>query len=106
MHSREDRGVQPFGRRRPTPEGPDRERPAPAAGALPWALRVSGLIGLVAVLAAAQLARWSGPAEAPVSVALTAGRVLEDPETTGAIPAARATRLDPCRAPAAAHLRP
>ncbi|MGU3663674.1 hypothetical protein ACLBX9_05735 [Methylobacterium sp. A49B] len=106
MHSRHHRGVQPFGRRRPTSEDPDLGHPARAASALPWAVRVSGLIGLVAVLAAAQLARWSVPAEAPPAITLAAGRVPEDPVTTGAIPAARATRLDPCLAPAAAHLRP
>jgi len=132
MHSRDDRGVQPFGRRRP-PDGstgpgglrtsdlvrsdvPGSDVPGSdlgsvgrAARPLAWALRVSAGVGLLAVVATMQLARLSGSDETPVRVTLNAAAVPADPDTTGAIlpaGAARATRLNPCLVPAADHLRP
>ncbi|MCJ2050927.1 hypothetical protein [Methylobacterium sp. J-070] len=117
MHRGDDRGVRPFGRRRP-PDGqagphaaaasPDRAAPARVAGPLPWALRMAGFVGLLAVIAALQLARLSQPDEGAVRLALDAPRAPVDPETTGAIAAdaARAARLNPCLVPAADAVRP
>ncbi|MCJ2067849.1 hypothetical protein MKK75_03330 [Methylobacterium sp. J-030] len=103
-------------------EAADRDRggSGPSVSLLAWSLRVTAVIGLVAVAAAAQLARWNmlddGPAR---SLVHSAGRLIPapaDPETTGAIrpagaaQAARGTRLDPCLIPvpsaAADRLRP
>jgi len=103
-----------FGRRRPTMEVPgqgEEGRPA-AKSLLAWSLRVTLVIGLVAVAGAAQLAQWNKPTDGSGRTAarLAAGviPVPVDPETTGAItqmgasPAARGTRLDPCLVPVTA----
>ena len=125
MQSRDDRGTQPFGKRRPldwaggpaapaaTSEiaSPDALGRGRALGPLAWALRVSGFVGLLAVVAVTQLARLSESDGAPTRVALAVRPVPGDPETTGAIPSAvarsaQAIRLDPCLVPVAAHPRP
>ena len=125
MQSRDDRGALPFGKRRPQDWAGERSFPATTAGiarapelsrerpagSLPWALRMSGFVGLLAVLAVIQLARWSQLDETPARVALAARAIPGDPETTGALPApvarsAQATHLNPCLAPAAGHPRP
>ncbi len=118
MHIRDERVTKPFGKRR-APETAtgqvltsavlDRGGAGQRVRPLTWALRVSGIAGLLAVAAAAQLARLSGPAETPARIALDARGAPRDPETTGAITPARAaaaTRLDPCLLPAADRLRP
>ena len=126
MHSRHDRRVQPFGKRRPQ-EGaahagspaalsdspaPDSMRRLHAASPLAWALRLSVVVGLFGVLAVTQLARLSGPDGATARLAFDARPVSSDPETTGAIlpagaaRAAQAVRLDPCVVPATSPLRP
>jgi hypothetical protein len=118
MHIRDERVTKPFGKRR-APEVAAGQVPVRAVldrgGAgqrvrpLTWALRVSGIAGLLAVAAAAQLARLSEPAETPTRIARDTGGAPRDPETTGAIASARAaeaTRLDPCLLPAADRLRP
>lgn len=118
MNIRDERVTKPFGKRR-APETATGRIPVSAAldrgGAgqrvrpLAWALRVSGIAGLLAIAAAAQLARLSEPTETPARIALDARGAPMDPETTGAITPARAaeaTRLDPCLLPAADRLRP
>jgi hypothetical protein len=120
MQSRTDRGVPTFGKRRP-PDGTGEhasplrsvERPDPGRSAtlLPWALRVSGCVGLLAVVAISQLAHLSdshlsAPDDEAGRIAQAARFGLTDPETTGAIPsaataeAARAVQLNPCLVPA------
>lgn len=120
MQVRRDQGPKSFGRRRPAAErtAPDEGGSAAPVSLLAWSLRVSAIIGLLAVAGATQLARWNPPGDARGPVRLAAGAMPApaDPETTGtitpggAVPAARGTRLDPCRAPvalpAADHLRP
>lgn len=118
MHIREARGAKPFGRRRIRAgggegdlavAGADRLRADRPASALDWALRVSAIAGLCAIVAVSQLARLSQPSQSPALVALEAHPAPAEPETTGAITAAGAaavTRLDPCRGPAADRLRP
>ncbi len=119
MQSRTDRGVPTFGKRRPhdgtgerasPPNSAERPDPGRSSALLPWALRVSGCVGLLAVVAIGQLAHLS---ESHLSGSDDgAGRIkrevrlgLSDPETTGAIPsagtveAARTVQLNPCLVP-------
>ncbi|EIZ83032.1 hypothetical protein WYO_4325 [Methylobacterium sp. GXF4] len=106
-----ERPTKPFGTRRPaafdaapgaTPE-PRAGGAARPAGSLAWALRISGLVGLLALVATHQLARLGQTIPAPTQLALGGRGVPADPETTGSITAAgaaRATHLDPCLLPA------
>lgn len=125
MLSHDERSRRTFGRRR-IPEGmaglpaslpgpaSHPARPRRAAGPLPWTLRMAGLVGILTVVAAYQLARLSRPDAAPTAaaVAALAGPAhpgIADPQTTGALAAsefARSTRLDPCLVPASDRLRP
>ncbi|MGU3468244.1 hypothetical protein ACLBXO_25665 [Methylobacterium sp. C33D] len=122
MQSADDRSRTTFGKRRAPAAAPDpragptvarapRVRPRRNAGPLPWALRVAGLVGIAAAVGAYQLARLSRPDAAPpgTTLAAAARTPAPEPETTGAIGAARSarsTRLDPCGAPADDRLRP
>ena len=125
MQSHDDRSRTTFGKRRllkaapglqaePSIERTGGARPRRPAGPLPWALRVAGLVGILAVTAASQLARLNRSDDRPAVTALAAAAHpaesgSADPETTGAlasVPSARSTRLDPCRAPEADRLRP
>ncbi|XYD08640.1 hypothetical protein R1A27_27400 [Methylobacterium sp. NMS12] len=130
MRSPDDPNRTTFGKRRTLVAAPDpqagsqagaqagstsaraaRAKPIGAAGPLPWALRVAGLVGIVAVIGAYQLARMSRPDVAIPGAALATAALppTAEPETTGAIAAARSartTRLDPCFAPATDRLRP
>lgn len=114
MQVRRDQGPKSFGRRRPMaePAGPDGSRPVASAGLLAWSLRVTAVIGLVAVAGATQLARWNRPGDGSVRMADGTSSAPADPETTGAVTpkgaawAARGTHLDPCLLPAAERLRP
>jgi hypothetical protein len=118
MQLRRDQGPKSFGRRRPAAEmaAPGGGGSAAPVSLLAWSLRVSAIVGLVAVAGATQLARWNPPGGGPVRLAAGTMPAPADPETTGTIapggaaPAARGTRLDPCLAPvvspAAEHLRP
>ena len=106
-----ERSQKPFGTRRPAAE-PDRStRTHPAtsiaqtrpAGSLAWALRISAVVGLLALVATHQLARLSQAGPASVQLALAGQGLTADPETTGSLApagAARVTRLDPCLLPA------
>ena len=105
-----ERTTRPFGTRRPAAEADPRagSNPGPTesdrpAGPLAWALRISALVGLLAVFATHQLARLSQAGPAPGQLASIGGGLPADPETTGSITpagAARTTRLDPCQLPA------
>lgn len=118
MYIRDARAAKPFGRRRTrveagggdlAPAGADRPSHDRPPSALGWALRITGLAGLLAIAAISYLARVSQPSPAPAWAALDGRQVLADPETTGAITtagAAAVTRLDPCQRPAADRLRP
>lgn len=122
MQIPDDRSRTTFGKRRAAEAAPGaqagpsvarvaRARSGRTASPLPWALRMAGLVGVVAVIAAYQLARLSQPDAALARTALAAATLppVTEPETTGAIAAARSarsTRLDPCLAPANARLRP
>ena len=118
MYIRDARDAKPFGRRRTrveagggdsAPAGADRLRPDRPESPLGWALRISGIAGLLAIAAISYLARLNQPSPAPAWAALDGRQVLADPETTGAIVAAGAaavTRLDPCHRSAADRLRP
>ena len=94
------------------------EMPVPDAGGsaapvsvLGWSLRVSVIIGLVAVAGTTQLAQWNVAGDPsgrfPGRIAAGASPVPVDPETTGAVTpggaarAARWTHLDPCFSPVA-----
>ncbi|QEE39422.1 MULTISPECIES: hypothetical protein [unclassified Methylobacterium] len=105
-----ERSQKPFGTRRPAAES---DRPVPAhpgpsrtarpTGSLAWALRISAVVGLLALAATHQLARLSQAGPAPGQLALAGHGLPADPETTGSLApagAARATRLDPCLLPA------
>ena len=126
MQSPDERSRTTFGKRRTGEAAPGaqagprtgstaarvaRAEPRRSAGPLPWTLRVAGLVGIVAVIGAYQLARLSRP-DAPTpgtALATAALPPMAEPETTGAIAAARSartTRLDPCVAPAGDRLRP
>lgn len=109
MQSPDDRSRTTFGKRRAPDAVPDlpvrreaRVRSGRTAGPLPWALRMAGIVGIVGVIVAYQLARLNRPDV----VALATATSLSDPETTGAIASARVTRLDPCGLPATDPLRP
>lgn len=107
MHGRHDRAPQSFGRRRPAGASA-RGNPDSAVSLLGWTLRVSAVVGLLAVAGTTQLARWIRSADAPTRLAGAADPVPADPEVTGAITsagAARGTHLDPCLLPASARLR-
>ncbi|MGH1573022.1 hypothetical protein ACRAWG_23060 [Methylobacterium sp. P31] len=119
MHSRHDRAPKTFGKRRPldepgelalVPRSRERHRAfGRPVGLLAWAVRMSAVLGFVAVIAAYQLAHLDPSGSAPARVALDGRTLPPDPETTGAIlpsAAARATRLDPCVMPVSDRLRP
>lgn len=129
MQSPDDRSRTTFGKRRTVETAPGaqagaqagsqvgstaarvaRAKPSRTAGPLPWALRVAGLAGIVAVIGAYQLARLSRPDAALPGTALATAALppMAEPETTGALAArsARSTRLDPCAVPAVDRLRP
>lgn len=121
MQSRTDRGAPTFGKRRShagtgerasPPGSAERPEPGRSSALLSWALRVSGCVGLLAVVAIGQLAHLSeshlsGSEDGAGRTAREARLGLADPETTGAIPsagaveAARAVQLNPCLVPAA-----
>jgi hypothetical protein len=119
MHIRDDRGPKAFGKRRSLeepavpallPSSLERSRGLQRpVGPLAWAVRMSAILGSVAVFAAYQLAHLSQPGEARARIAFDGRPLLADPETTGAIPpaiAARAARLDPCLLPIPDRPRP
>ncbi|MDP4003696.1 hypothetical protein [Methylobacterium sp. NEAU K] len=119
-----DRVTKPFGSRRVAAEADaratspttlDRDGPDRPARSLAWALRVSAVVGLLAVFAVHHLARLGqpagagaqvlaeAPAQAPARLASNGRPLPAEPETTGSITpagAARAIRLDPCLLPA------
>lgn len=113
MQIRRDQGPKSFGRRRPIGASavPNVGGSAAPVSLLAWSVRVSAIIGVVAIAGAAQLARWNGPGDASLRspARLTAGAILApaDPETTGTLASggagstARGTHLDPCFAPVA-----
>lgn len=109
MQIRDDRFSRSFGKRQPA----DRSvRPADRpTGLVGWALPTAAVLGILAAVGAYQLARLSGPGDAPVRVALDGRQIPADPDTTGAFlpsgvaQAVEMVRLDPCRRPVSDPVR-
>ena len=70
-----------------------------STGILRWAVRTAAIVVVVGLAATHYLAQVSNQLEPTGRVQIagaTKGRTILDPETTGSIGAARASRLDPC----------